>query len=187
MKTIKTESGRTHVRMKNALLRLIVIILIMAFAALLSGFVKQDGLTSAGIGSIVSMSATDSDAADIDDLLQHRRRIMQRCMFGACTTSEFFTRLSQTETYPALSEDYKNIFEAKNSDQDKIINMKTEEVRTIDKTRRYGIYYAEVKWYMSGIDGFYTENVTYRIRTDIVNGVQYLAEITAEQNDATAV
>lgn len=183
MKTIKTKYGRAHVRTKNVLLRFVLIILITAFAALLSGFAQQDGLIAAGIGrvgNVGSMGAVNGDAAEIDTLLQHRSRIMQRYMFGACSDSEFFTQLSQTETYPALSEDYKNISEAKNSDPDKIINMKTEEVRTIDKTHRYGIYYAEVKWYMSGIDGFYTENATYRIRTDIVNGVQYLASIHIE-------
>lgn len=180
MKTIKTKYDRAHIRTKNVLLRFVLIILITAFAALLSGFTQQDGLVAAGIGSVGSIGVVNSDAAEIDALLQNRSRIMQRYMFGACSDSEFFTQLSQTETYPALSEDYKNISEAKNSDLDKIINMKTEEVRTIDKTHRYGIYYATVRWYMSGTDGFYTENATYRIRTDIVNGVQYLASIHIE-------
>lgn len=158
--------SRTRVRTKKLAAHLLLIVIITLSAGIFSGFTHD-------VAKI-----KDSDTQQIESLLRSRCRVMQRYMFGSRSEGEFFTQLSQTETYPALSDDYKNAYAAKNSGADKVINMKTLKTQCMDRTRRYGIYSVTIKWYMSGSDGYYTETVTYRIRTDILNGVHYLAEIT---------
>ncbi len=158
--------SRARVRTKKPAVCLLLIVIITLSASILSGFTPNE------------VKIKDSDTQQIDTLLKSRCRVMQRYMFGAHSEGAFFTQLSQTETYPVLSDDYKSACAAKNSSADKVINIKTVETQCIDRTRRYGIYLVTVKWYMSGSGGYYTETVTYRLRTDILNGVHYLAEIT---------
>ncbi len=122
-------------------------------------------------------SIADKNTHGLAPLIERRTIAMQRFMFADDKDEEkLFAELSDIETYPALSDDFRSASSAGQTDHDRVINMKLEGVQCEARTRSYGIYNVNIKWYMSGYTGYYTENGAYRIRTSIVNGRQYIAE-----------
>lgn len=151
--------------MKNIHIKAAVIFIIAAVSFMLSGF--------------TGANKTEIDDSGFTDLMQQRTVTMQRFIFSCeKDEQELFSRLSEIETYPALSDDFRSASSCISDDCDRVINMKIEEVECKIHTRSYGIYYADIRWYMSGYNGYYNESVSYRVRTHIVNGRQYIADIT---------
>jgi hypothetical protein len=97
---------------------------------------------------------------------------------GNSDKDRLFKGLSEVETYPALSDDFRNASEYINSDCDKVINMKLINADILYSARDYAVYDITVKWYMSGDCGYYIEVCDYRVRTSIINNISYLAEIS---------
>ncbi len=146
-------------------------------AAVMAAAVMIVSLLSGFAGG--SLAGEKSDYG-LTPLIERRTIAMQRFMFSSNeierNKEELFSRLSEVETYPALSDDFKSAASSMNTDHDRVINIKIEDVICKARTRSYGIYNVSIKWYMSGYTGYYTENGSYRIRTRIVNGRQYIAE-----------
>lgn len=131
------------------------------------------------LSGFTGANKTEIDDFGLTDLMRQRTVAMQRFMFSCeKDEQELFSRLSEIETYPALSDDFRSVSTCISNDCDRVINMKIEEVECNMQIRSYGIYYADVRWYMSGYNGYYNESVSYRVRTHIVNDHQYIADIT---------
>lgn len=169
----KTTDLKTITR-RSAALRAAIMSLTVTAASMLSGF--ADG------------SMTGESDHGLTPLIERRTVAMQRFIFGSDDKGsdndrqELFSELSETETYPALSDDFSIAASYGDTDCDRVINTKIENVECKARTRSYGIYNVDIKWYMSGNTGYYTENESYRIRTSIVNGRQYIAEFTPVQH-----
>lgn len=154
------------ITLRSAALRLAVMTAALAAAFVLSGYTE----ISAG---------GDSDHG-LTPLMEKRTAAMQRFIFSSEKDEQrLFSELSDAETYPALSDDYSSALSSVQTDHDKVINIKLDRVICEALTRSYGIYTVNATWYMSGYTGYYTEAVSYSIRTSIINGRQYIAEIKA--------
>ena len=154
------------ITLRSAALRMAVMAAALAAAFVLSGY--------------TDVSVSESSDPGIAQLMEKRAAAMQRFMFSSEKDEErLFSELSDAETYPALSDDYSGALSSAQTDHDRVINIKLNDVECEARTRSYGIYTADVTWYMSGYTGYYTEAESYRIRTSIVNGRQYIAEIKA--------
>ena len=154
------------ITLRSAALRLAVMTAALAAAFVLSGYT---GISAGG----------DSDHG-LTPLMEKRTAAMQRFMFSSEKDEQrLFSELSDAETYPALSDDYSSALSSVQTDHDKVINIKLDRVICEALTRSYGIYTVNATWYMSGYAGYYTEAVSYSIRTSIINGRQYIAEIKA--------
>ncbi len=155
---------------RSAALRAVIMSLTVTAASMLSGF--ADG------------SMTGEDDHGLTPLIERRTVAIQRFLFknddkhSNNGKQTLFSELSEVETYPVLSDDFSITVSFGDTDCDRVINMKIEDVDCKAHTRSYGIYNVDIKWYMSGYTGYYTENGSYRIRTSIVNGRQYIAEFT---------
>lgn len=149
--------------LRSAALRAILIAAVAAAAFPLSGFAAPDD-------------------CGLAPLLEKRAAAMQRYMFSSVKNEqELFSNLAEVETYPALSDDYRSSLSVSDADADRVMNIKIDSVDCEARTMSYGIYTVNIKWYMSGYDGYYTENVLYKIRTRIMNGRQYIAEFKVLQ------
>ena len=154
------------ITLRSAALRLAVMTAALAAAFVLSGYT---GISAGG----------DSDHG-LAPLMEKRTAAMQRFMFSSEKDEQrLFSELSDAETYPALSDDYSSALSSVQTDHDKVINIKLDRVICEALTRSYGIYTVNATWYMSGYTGYYTEATSYSIRTSIINGRQYIAEIKA--------
>ena len=154
------------ITLRSAALRLAVMTAALAAAFVLSGYT---GISAGG----------DSDHG-LAPLMEKRTAAMQHFMFSSEKDEQrLFSELSDAETYPALSDDYSSALSSVQTDHDKVINIKLDRVICEALTRSYGIYTVNATWYMSGYTGYYTEAASYSIRTSIINGRQYIAEIKA--------
>ena len=151
---------------RSAALHLAVMAAALAAAFVLSGY--------------ADVSVSENIDPGLTSLMEKRTAAMQRFMFSSEKDEErLFSELSDAETYPALSDDYSNALSSAQTDHDRVINIKLDNVRCEALTRSYGIYNVDITGYMSGYTGYYTETASYIIRTSIVNGRQHIAEIKA--------
>ena len=159
--------GRDRKMKRNGVLgmiRLSAVLLIVLTAALVTGFADSD--------------AKGEQIQQLEMLLTRRVSIMQRFMFDEKEDAgELFLLLSEFENYPLLAEDYRAATQALDSDYDRIINMKLVEADCLEHRAACGLYYVTIRWYLSGCDGYSSETGYYRVRTDIVNNRERLADI----------
>ena len=145
-------------------LRLSGILLIVLGAAVITGFADS--------------GPRDHQTVQLEQLLAKRTCVMQRFMFGQQKKpEELFCLLAEFENYPLLAEDFRAAAEAGDSDYEKIINMKLLEAECLEYRSACGLYRVTIRWYLSGCGGYRSETGSYRVRTDIVNHSQRLAEI----------
>ena len=138
------------------------LIFIVAAALLFSGF------TTAGGTRLEKESA---------DLMLRRTEDMQRAMFHGGSDADIYSHLAAVEAHPLLKEDMESISDFRESDADKVINMKVIRCEMKEKTANTRFFDISVKWYLLGYDGYYSEEQTYRIRTVTQGRKMYLSDM----------
>ncbi len=92
---------------------------------------------------------------------------MQRAAFRQMREADIYSELSKIEGHPLLRADMLSVSELCDSDTDRIVNMKITGCRTVSQKIVINFYEITVRWYMSGFDGYYTEDETYTVRAVI--------------------
>ena len=138
------------------------LIFIVAAALLFSGFTTAGG------------TRLEKEAAD---LMLRMTEAMQRAMFHGGTDADIYSHLAAVEAHPLLKEDMESISDFRESDADKVINMKVIRCEMKEKTANTRFFDISVKWYLLGYDGYYSEEQTYRIRTVTQGRKMYLSDM----------
>ena len=134
------------------------LIFIVAAALLFSGFTTAGG------------TRLEKEAAD----LMLRRT---EAMFHGGSDADIYSHLAAVEAHPLLKEDMESISDFRESDADKVINMKVIRCEMKEKTANTRFFDISVKWYLLGYDGYYSEEQTYRIRTVTQGRKMYLSDM----------
>ena len=95
------------------------LIFIVAAALLFSGFTTAGG------------TRLEKEAAD---LMLRRTEAMQRAMFHGGSDADIYSHLAAVEAHPLLKEDMESISDFRESDADKVINMKVIRCEMKEKT-----------------------------------------------------
>ena len=138
------------------------LIFIVAAALLFSGFTTAGG------------TRLEKEAAD---LMLRRTEAMQRAMSHGGSDADIYSHLAAVEAHPLLKEDMESISDFRESDADKVINMKVIRCEMKEKTANTRFFDISVKWYLLGYDGYYSEEQTYRIRTVTQGRKMYLSDM----------
>ena len=138
------------------------LIFIVAAALLFSGCTTAGG------------TRLEKEAAD---LMLRRTEAMQRAMFHGGSDADIYAHLAAVEAHPLLKEDMESISDFRESDADKVINMKVIRCEMKEKTANTRFFDISVKWYLLGYDGYYSEEQTYRIRTVTQGRKMYLSDM----------
>ena len=139
-----------------------ILVLIVAVALICSGF------TAAG---------ESADEIEASQLMQKRTEQMQRAMFKNSKYADLYSGLSEIEVHPLLKEDMESISEYSDSDLDKVVNMKIIDCRMTTKKATIRFYEIAVRWYMLGYGGYYTEDISYSVRTVMHGQKMFLSYI----------
>ena len=135
-----------------------ILVFVVGTALICSGF------TAAG---------DSADEVEAVHLMQKRTETMQRAMFGNGRYADIYSGLSQIEVHPLLKEDMESVSEYSDADLDKVVNMKVTDCRMTTKKATIRFYEISVRWYMFGYGGYYTEDVSYSVRT-VMHGQKML-------------
>ena len=111
------------------------------------------------------------------DLMLRRTEAIQRAMFHGGSDADIYSHLAAVEAHPLLKEDMESISDFRESDADKVINMKVIRCEMKEKTANTRFFDISVKWYLLGYDGYYSEEQTYRIRTVTQGRKMYLSDM----------
>ena len=98
-------------------------------------------------------------------------------MFHGGSDADIYSHLAAVEAHPLLKEDMESISDFRESDADKVINMKVIRCEMKEKTANTRFFDISVKWYLLGYDGYYSEEQTYRIRTVTQGRKMYLSDM----------
>ncbi len=139
-----------------------VILLVIAAALFFSGFAEA------------GRTQPEKEAAK---LMVYRAKTMQRAAFAGESDADVYSRLAETESHPLLREDMNALREIRSSDIDRIINAKVTGCEMKEKSAGTRFFEISVKWYLLGYDGYYSEEVTYLVRTVTSGRKMYLSDL----------
>ena len=142
------------------------------------------GLVGIIFGTVIALGNEAEDLslsdkeAELRELFERRSYYIQKYLFHEAESSELlFRELAMIESYPLLGEDCRNAFFCRENDSDPVINLKLEAVHPVAATRDLEVYQVCVRWYLSGYQGYYSQQQWYRVRTRSCNGEIRLEEM----------
>lgn len=139
-----------------------VILFVIAAALFFSGFGDAGG------------TRTEKEAAR---LMVYRAQTMQRAVFSGDSDADIYSKLAEAENHPLLREDMNALREIRSSDVDRVINARVTECEMTEKNAGTRFFEISVRWYLHGYDGYYSEDVTYLVRTVTDGRKMYLSDL----------
>ncbi len=157
---------------KRILKRMTIVLIVVIIGYFMSGF------------TVESLSEEDQM---LYNLLSERAEIMQKAMFSVYHSPDgvadindvydAFHQLAEIETYPILAGDCQAISSSAGTDYDKVLNMEMLGIKRLSKNGNSQCYKVDIRWYMSGYEGYYNSENTYKITTENHGGRIKLARI----------